>query len=111
MKILLQQARYHGPLPAHLRSKAPKGERADFLIEEGVLTKVGSGLKAPGALVIQSKDLHLSRGLTDLYADFGTPVMKTVKPWKVEAWRPWPEVLPGFCCSPTPDLSSKAEGR
>ena len=73
MKILLQQARYHGPLPSHLRSKAPKGERADFLIEDGVLTKVGSGLKAPGALVIQSKDLHLSRGFTDLYADFGTP--------------------------------------
>lgn len=73
MKILLQQARFHGPLPGHLRSKAPKGERADFLIEEGVLTKVGTGLKTSGAKVIKSKDLHLSRGFTDLYAHFGTP--------------------------------------
>lgn len=73
MKILVRHANFHGPLPAHLRSKAKPGVRADFLIEDGVLTKTGTNLKAPGAVVLSSPDLHLSRGFTDLYAHFGTP--------------------------------------
>jgi len=73
MKILVRNALFHGPLPIHLRSKAKAGSRADFLIEDGIVTKTGTNLKASGAVVLASADLHLSRGFTDLYAHFGTP--------------------------------------
>jgi dihydroorotase len=73
MKILLRQAKLHGKLPQSLGKARANSAPLDFLLEDGVLTKAGLGLKVRGALEVKSQNLHVSRGFTDLYAHFGTP--------------------------------------
>ncbi|MFM8837851.1 MAG: hypothetical protein ACKOHH_04365, partial [Bacteroidota bacterium] len=73
MKILLRQAKLHGNMPKSLGKARAGSASLDFLIEDGVLTKAGPDLKVRGAVEVVSKNLHLSRGFTDLYAHFGTP--------------------------------------
>jgi len=73
MKILLKQARIHGKLPVRLGQSGAEGAVLDCLLEDGVLVRVGAELKVRNDLEISGKQIHLCRGLTDLYAHFGTP--------------------------------------
>jgi len=49
------------------------GKTTDLLVENGVLTKLGDGLKADGAEVIEAKGMHVSVGFMDLCASFCDP--------------------------------------
>lgn len=61
MKILIQSAKiFNSTSEFHLKTK-------DICIEDGVITKIGSNLKFPGATIVQGENLRVSTGWFDLY--------------------------------------------
>jgi dihydroorotase len=49
------------------------GEVVDILVEDGVITDIGSSLKSKGATVIEEADLCVSPGWVDVFADYREP--------------------------------------
>jgi dihydroorotase len=49
------------------------GEVVDILVEDGIITDIGSSLKFEGATVIEEADLCVSPGWVDVFADYREP--------------------------------------
>ncbi len=67
MKLLIKQARAIDPSsPFH-------GQTIDIIIENGSIVKIGSELKSKSDQTIESKDLCVSPGWVDVFANFADP--------------------------------------
>ncbi len=67
MKVLIKSAKVIDP------NSPVNGQVTDLLIENGVITKVASGINDEANQVIESDNLHVSPGLMDMHADFCEP--------------------------------------
>lgn len=67
MKILIKNARIVDP------SSALNGQSPDIFIEDGIITKVASGIKSKADQEIAVDGAHVSPGWMDVFADFGDP--------------------------------------
>jgi len=63
MQILLKNVQI---IPAN-------GPRQDILIENGIISRIGTNLSASGAQVIEGNNLHVSGGWTDIFSHFCDP--------------------------------------
>lgn len=67
MSILIQKATVIWPgNPCHLKKN-------DILVTDGLIARIGPNLRAKEARVISGKNLYVSAGWTDLFADFAEP--------------------------------------
>jgi dihydroorotase len=67
MKILIKQARVVDP------SSPFNGQQTDIFIENGVISRIGSGLTGQADKEINIQGLHLSPGWVDIFAQFADP--------------------------------------
>ena len=67
MKHLIQSATIVDPTSKHHL------KQVDLVIENGIITTIGKGLNADDCVIIQSKNLHLSKGWIDLKANYQDP--------------------------------------
>ncbi|KAA3648896.1 MAG: dihydroorotase [Bacteroidetes bacterium] len=67
MKHLIQSATIVDPTSKHHL------KQVDLIIENGIITTIGEDLKADDCVIIQSKNLHLSKGWIDLKANYQDP--------------------------------------
>jgi dihydroorotase len=67
MKILIKQARVVDP------SSPFNGQITDIFIDDGIITRIGNDLPGKADKIIESKDLHVSPGWMDVFANFGDP--------------------------------------
>lgn len=49
------------------------GQKQDILIENGIISRIGSGIDAPQAQVVSGNNLHVSLGWTDIFSHFCDP--------------------------------------
>jgi dihydroorotase len=54
-------------------SSSFNGKQQDILIENGIISQIGSGITAPQAKVISGNNLHVSLGWTDIFSHFCDP--------------------------------------
>lgn len=67
MKILIKQARIVDP------SSPFNGQIQDLLIEDGLITRIGTGISVTADHVVGHQGLHVSPGWMDIFADFADP--------------------------------------
>ncbi|SFD49554.1 dihydroorotase [Chitinophaga sp. CF118] len=67
MQILLKNVQITAP------SSPYNGQQKDILIENGIISQVGSNIAAPQAQVISGNNLHVSLGWTDIFSHFCDP--------------------------------------
>jgi dihydroorotase len=67
MQILLKNVQITAPASPY------NGQQQDILIENGIISQIGSGISAPQAQVIEGKNLHVSLGWTDIFSHFCDP--------------------------------------
>jgi dihydroorotase len=67
MNVLIQDALIIDPSSPH------HNQRADVLIENGTISKIGKGLSAGKAQTVKGENLHLSPGWMDLHAHLRDP--------------------------------------
>ena len=67
MRVLIKNAVIVAPgSPAH-------GKNSDIFIEDGIIAKIAESIEGPADKVIGAKNLHVSVGWMDCFADFGEP--------------------------------------
>jgi dihydroorotase len=67
MRVLIKNAVIVAPgYPAH-------GKNSDIFIEDGIIAKIAENIEATSDKVISEKNLHISVGWMDCFADFGEP--------------------------------------
>lgn len=67
MKLLIRQATIiHS-------TYTPTGNKKDILIHNGIITKIADDIQDPQATILAGKDLHVSIGWMDIFADFADP--------------------------------------
>jgi dihydroorotase len=67
MKLLIKQAKVVDP------SSPINGQITDIFIENGIIRKLGSGLSEKADKTIDIKEIHVSPGFVDVFANFGDP--------------------------------------
>jgi dihydroorotase len=67
MQLLIQQAKIVDPRSEH------HNQTADLLIEDGIITAIGTNIEAKNAKIITDHNLHVSTGWTDIFADYREP--------------------------------------
>ncbi len=67
MKVLLRNATITDPNSSH------NGKQADVIIEDNVITRISSALRADGAKEINSENLHVAPAFVDLHAHVCDP--------------------------------------
>ena len=67
MQILLKSVQITAP------SSPYHGQQQDILIENGIISQIGSSITAPQAQVISGNNLHVSLGWTDIFSHFCDP--------------------------------------
>lgn len=67
MKILIKQARIVDPLSPH------NGQITDILIENGTFSKIASSIDEKADKIIEAKNLCVSPGWVDVFANFADP--------------------------------------
>jgi len=67
MKVLIQQAHINDPGSAH------NGSRSDILIESGFIKDIQPVIKTEADVIVKGKDVHVSPGWVDVFANFADP--------------------------------------
>lgn len=67
MQVLIRKARIVDSQSEH------NGKVADILVVDGVITKIAAAIRTDADLVIEHKDLHVSPGWVDVFADYREP--------------------------------------
>ncbi|XZF13194.1 dihydroorotase [Chitinophagaceae bacterium MMS25-I14] len=67
MRVLIRQARVTDP-KSHFHNQV-----VDILIEEGIITEIASAIHGDADTVYEVPGLHVSRGWTDIFADYREP--------------------------------------
>lgn len=67
MHLLIRQAKVVAP------GSEFHDQVVDFLIEDGIIKSIGTGLKANDATIIEADGLHTAPGFTDVFADYREP--------------------------------------
>ncbi|GAA4462832.1 dihydroorotase [Nemorincola caseinilytica] len=67
MQVHIRKARVIDPLSAH------HDKVTDLLVEDGVITRIATGIKTDNATVIEAADLCVSTGWVDTFADYCEP--------------------------------------
>lgn len=70
MKVLLRNATITDPNSSH------NGKQADVIIEDNVITRISSALRADGAKEINSENLHIAPAFVDLHTHVCDPGME-----------------------------------
>ncbi len=67
MKVLIKQARIIDPSSAH------HNNIQDVLIEDGIITSIANDIGTDADKIIEGKELHVSAGWVDIFANFPDP--------------------------------------
>lgn len=67
MQVLIRKARIVDSQSEH------NGKVVDILVEDGVISRIAASIRTDADLVIEHKDLHVSPGWVDVFADYREP--------------------------------------